>query len=98
MNALKAAVATELRPNQKQRRRNKAIVLRVKGIPIASAGARRVAGLASKLHEGLAENAKNVLLAYQARLGKGSRSGLEAWGFDKDLGMVVVVFKSKSRM
>ena len=39
-----------------------------------------------------------MLLAYQARLGKGSRAGLEVCGFDKDLGMVVVVFKSGSRM
>jgi len=91
-------VVTECCPNQKQRRRNKAIALRAKGIPIASASARRVAGLVSKLHEGLAGNAKNVLLAYQARLGKGSRAGLEVCGFDKDLGMAVVVFKSDSRM
>ena len=91
-------VPAERRPNRKQRRRSKAIALRANGIPIASASARRVAGLAGKLHEGLAENAKNALLAYQARLGKCSRAGLEVCGFDKDLGMMVVVFKSDSRM
>ena len=39
-----------------------------------------------------------MLLAYQARLGKCSRAGLEVFGFDKDLGMVMVVFKKDSRM
>ena len=60
IKALKGAymVPAERRPNRKQRRRSKAIALRANSIPIASASARRVAGLAGKLHEGLAENAK----------------------------------------
>ena len=101
INALKEVVpvAAERRPNRKQRRRNKAIALRANnGIPIASASARRVAGLAKKLHEDLVENAKNAILVYQARLDKCSKAGLEVCGFDKDLGMVVLVFRSDSRM
>jgi len=52
INALKA-VAAERRTNRKQRMKNKAIALRANGTPIASISAGTVAGLASKLHEGL---------------------------------------------
>ena len=63
-------VAAERRPNQKQWRRNKAIALRANGIPIASASARRVAGLAGKLHEGLAENAKKYVIGLSSKVGQ----------------------------
>ena len=89
---------TALRPNRKQRRKNKAIELRAKCIPIASAGAQKIAGFACKLHEGLAENAKKMLSLYQGRFDKGSRERLEVCGFDQDLDMVLVVLKSESRI